>query len=206
MVARALSQCPIDDPEHKQADDDQLEEVKNEGKTKKGLAFLTQEDRSWYLTMPDVLKAEIGIKHPVNPDKRSVIQFFDRYAQQASDNCDHYFDTQIVPRGSAFQSTLVTPSLYNWTFAGWGANKFAAETSACCAFWNDPRVKEIASKLAPTSKRVKQAVTAPLKGPFKKKLLERGIDLATLTKEARDEMFLQFKDTGCRLLLWDGNA
>ena len=211
-IARALSQCPVDDPEHEQADDDQLEEVKNEGgkttkKIKRGLSFLTQEERILFLTLPDFLKDEIGFEHGGKPYKDSVTRFFDRYVQQPSNNLDHYFDTQIVQGGWAYQSTLVTPSLYRWTFVGRECpTKSAADNSACYAFWNDQRVKEIACKMAPSSRKIKDHVISLQKGPFKKSLLDRDICLATLTKEVTNELMLQFKDMGCRLALWDGNA
>ena len=209
LMSRALSGCPLDGPEHNKVGGDQLEEVKPEGDTnpEKGLEFLTHEEKSRLLAVPDFLKDQIGFYYAGKPDKITVIRFFERYAQQSSDNCDHHFETQTVQGGPAYQTRLVTPSLYGWTFVGYVcANKSAAETSACCAFWNDCRVQEIASKVPPTSTKIKKCVTSQLKGPFKKSLQERGISLALLTKEARDAIFLKFKDMGCRLALWDGNA
>eukprot|EP00438_Fugacium_kawagutii_P025380 Skav223567 [mRNA] locus=scaffold34:285779:286249:- [translate_table: standard] len=156
--------------------------------------------------MTDFLKDQIGMKYGGTPDKKTIRLFFERYTQQPSDNCDHYFDTQTVQEGRAWQSRLVTPSFKRTFLGGVCPTKFAAENAACWTFWNDPKVKEIASLLPPATTKVKKYVTSQLKGPFKKSLLERGINLAVLTKEARDEIFLQFKDMGCRLALWDGNA
>eukprot|EP00435_Cladocopium_sp_Y103_P051788 s2682_g16.t1 len=179
------------------------EEVQSQESSTLGLRFLSEEEQTMVVTMPECLKSEIGLRFEPNVATRARFNgFFVRYAPGTSS--DHKFTVWSV--GYQYQASLVTPSLYGWTFLGYPQpTRRDAEDSACDTFLQDERVVEIASKLPPPASKVRRWIALQLRW-IRKELMARGINLTLVVEEAKQELFSQFRAMGCRNALWDGNA
>ena len=105
-----------------------------------------------------------------------------------------------------FKATLTMHLLRDRKFEGeWVYhNKRMAERSAIVAFRDDPEVQEIAAWLPPGQKCIRNNIKP--KPAEKEAALAHGIHWTVLHKELIKQLFLRFRDLGCRTALWDGHA
>lgn len=174
----------------------------------KGMVFLSKPEREKLVTMPDCLLSEIGLRFPHDLGlKARVIHFFERYTQQ-NQHRDHYVQTRNFSdgRGTWYRSELVTPSLDGRVFVGQNqTSRGKAEESAYQAFFQDPQVITITEWIPPPARKVRRWVNCQLRG-WKGDLIARDINVSLVVEEAKQELFSQLRDRGCRLAQWDGNA
>ena len=103
------------------------------------------------------------------------------------------------------RATLTAHSLNERQFKGdWCNSERLAEKSAINAFREDPEVSEIAKRLPPIMKRLRENLK--LSKAEKSSIEAAGIQPRDVVNELMHTVYMYFRDLGCRTALWDGNT
>ena len=114
-----------------------------------------------------------------------------------------YFHFEWVWQSQNVVATLVTTSFFIKRYMGSGRTQQLAEMSAFELFRNDPDVLEVCRNVPPPLENIRRRVQ--MKSYQKEALTAEGHDPAAIFKQLGDDLYLAFRDMGCRTATWDFN-
>ncbi|CAL1141089.1 unnamed protein product [Cladocopium goreaui] len=140
--------------------------------------------------------------------------FFQRYSPLESTEANGklpsskglHWNFSYERKGNEVKATLTACALNGQRFEGkWSINDYQAEQSATKVFRDDPEVREIAKKLPPSMKRIRENLRF---NKQERALMENArIRVSDVTIALSRAVYMQFRDKfHCRTALWDGNA
>ena len=154
--------------------------------------------------MKDLIGMDIDLFRSV-PAKDAACRFFQRYIGKSiskQEQVDH-FHFEWAWQNQDVVATLVTTSFFMKRYVGRGRTQPLAEISAFEQFRKDPIVLEVCRNLPPPLENIRRRVQ--MKSWQKEALRAEGHDPAAILTQLGDDLYLAFRDMGCRTATWDFN-
>ena len=146
------------------------------------------------------MRCKIGIDLTAYQDPKTAVRdFLERYS-----NRQVKVTYQHKRNAAGIVAKLVTPQFFERAFEGsMAADEKGAEVSACKAFLKDPQVQQVSKLVPPSISLIRKRLQ--FNKYQKNSITEHGLCPRELQTEMVQEVYMTFRDMGCRTALWDEN-